>query len=203
MAEQSEKTSNTNIIPISSSEIVKKSKLSWDGKSHEEGVDNLAKYLFGINEKETEDGFPDIEFFDNFKDEEIKVFMKVIKKLVERGEFLKNQNQNLNKDGVIVQSEERHKALNSGLTHLNKYMYPVFYKRYNDWIARKKTDERINRMIKENEELKVKLGNKKRKTNDKNDNSSDQSDTKSSDSDSNNDTSHKSKKKCTKNNSKS
>lgn len=194
MAEQSEKSANTNAV--SSNEITVKKK-TWDTKSHEEGINILAKHLFGINEKETEDGFPDIEFTDNFENGEIKTFMKVLKKLVEFGESTKIRNQNLVNDGVIVNSEEKTISLNAGLTHLNKYIYPVFWKRYSDWITRKKTEERINMILAENKKLKEGNKYKKRKTGENDNNSSDESDTKSSESD--NGTNHKPKKKCTKN----
>ncbi|CAG8756737.1 23068_t:CDS:2, partial [Racocetra persica] len=45
----------------------------------------------------------------------------------------------------------------SGLTHLNKYAFPYFSKVYSEWTIRKKTDERINRITKENDRLKRKL----------------------------------------------
>lgn len=193
MAEPNAKPPNANVY--TSSETTSKKKISWDSKSHEEGVSNIAKYLFGINEKETEDGFTEIDFIDNFEDGEIKVFMKVLKKLVEYGETLKIQNQNLIKEGVIVQSEEKTNSLNSGLTHLNKHIYPAFSKKYSEWIVRKRTDERINKMLAENAVLKQKLLKKKR-NNEEESYTSNDSDTKSSNSD--NDKDHKSKKKCTK-----
>ena len=127
MARQSEKTPTTNTV--TSCEIPVKKKI-WDTKSHEEGVNILANHLFGINEKETDDGFPDIEFTNNFEDGEIKVFIKVMKKIVEFGETTKIRNQNLVKEGLIIQSEEKTTSLNSGLTHLNKYIYPTFSKGY-------------------------------------------------------------------------
>lgn len=192
MAGQSEKTPTTNIV--TNSEITSKKK-TWDAKSHEEGVNILANHLFGINEKET-DGFPDIEFTDNFEDGDIKVFMKVLKKLVEFGETTKIRNQNLIKEGLIVQSEEKTTSLNSGLTHLNKYIYPTFSKKCSEWMVRKKTDARINLILEENKRLKEENKSKKRKKEEKNNHSSDdESDTKSSDSD----LGYKPKKKCNKN----
>lgn len=195
MAGQSEKTPTANTV--TNNEITTKKK-TWDAKSHEKGVNILANHLFGINEKESDDGFPDIEFTDNFDDKDIKVFMKVMKKIVEFGETTKIRNQNLVKEGLIIQSEEKTTSLNSGLTHLNKYIYPTFSKKYTEWIVRKRTDARINSILEENKKLKEENNSKKRKKVKKNDHSSDdESNTKSSNSET--DTDNKSKKKCTKN----
>ena len=122
--------------------------------------------------------------------------MKVLKKIVEFGEMKKNTNQNLVKEGVIVQSEEKTTSLNSGLTHFNKYIYPTFSKRYREWIARKKTDEGINKILEENKKLREK-NNLKKRNHETNDYSDDESNTKSSESDNN--TNYRQKKKCTKN----
>ncbi|CAG8844855.1 2002_t:CDS:2, partial [Racocetra persica] len=110
-----------------------------------------------------EDGFMDIEFKDSFKEEEIKIFMKVLKKIVEHGESKKNEYQNIKSTSFC-----------SGLTHLNKYAFPYFSKVYSEWTIRKKTDERISRITKENNMLKRKLNVR---DNDKEINSSDEGDT--------------------------
>ncbi|CAG8852051.1 10375_t:CDS:1, partial [Racocetra persica] len=110
------------------------------------GLGVLSDFLFGIHRKEDEDGFMDIEFKDSFKDEEIKIFIKVLKKIVEHRESKKNEYQNIKSISFC-----------SGLTYLNKYAFPYFSKVYSEWTICKKTDERINRITKENNRLKRKL----------------------------------------------
>lgn len=142
----------------------KKREIKWDSKSNEEGFTEIANYLFGIEFVTDEEGFPDIKHADNFKDDEIKIFMKVLKKLVEKGEGLKIQHQNKIKEGKIVQGEEKTASFYSGLTHLNKYTYPIFSKKYIEWIARKKAFKMFEKQMQdvrdENETLKRKLADK-------------------------------------------
>ena len=141
--------------------VIKKRELKWDSKSNEEGLLEIANYLFGIQATENEDGFMDIDYNDNYGDEEIKIFMKVLKSLVEHGESRKIQHMNMIRDGKIIQSDEKASSFCSGLTHLNKYAYPTLSKKYTDWLVRKKNDkmfeERIQRITTENEKLKRKL----------------------------------------------
>ena len=146
--------------------VIKKRELKWDSKSNEEGLLELANHLFGIQATENEDGFMDINYNDNYNDEEIKVFMKVLKSLVEHGELRKIQHMNMVRDGKIIQSDEKASSFCSGLTHMNKYAYPTFSKKYTDWLVRKKNDkmfeERIQKIAIENEKLKRKLREKEK-----------------------------------------
>ncbi|CAG8827847.1 21850_t:CDS:1, partial [Racocetra persica] len=69
--------------------------MNWDKADHESGLGVLSDFLFGIHRKEDKDRFMDIEFKDSFKDKEIKIFMKVLKKIVEHRESKKNEYQNI------------------------------------------------------------------------------------------------------------
>ncbi|RIB07862.1 hypothetical protein C2G38_2213206 [Gigaspora rosea] len=143
---------------------IKKREIKWDSKSNEEGFTEIANYLFGIEFVMDEEGFPDIKHTNNFKDNEIKIFMKVLKKLVEKGEGLKTQHQNKIKEGKIVQWEEKTTSFYSGLMHLNKYTYPIFSKKYIEWIVRKKAFKMFKKQMQdvrdENKMLKRKLADK-------------------------------------------
>ena len=146
--------------------VIKKRELKWDSKSNEEGLLEISNYLFGIQATENEDGFMDIDYNDNYSDEKIKIFMKVLKSLVEHGESRKIQHMNMIRDRKIIQSDEKTSSFCSGFTHLNKYVYPTFSKKYTDWLVHKKNDkmfeERIQKITTENEKLKHKLKEKEK-----------------------------------------
>ena len=139
MEQQTDKEQMVNTTTV-------KKNMNWDKADHERGLGVLSDFLFGIHRKEDEEGFMDIEFKDSFKDEEIKIFMKLLKRIVEHGENKKNEYQNIKSTSFC-----------SGLTHLNKYAFPYFSKAYSEWTIRKRTDERISKITEENNRLRCKL----------------------------------------------